>query len=58
MLAVQAKRKKLARELIEAGADVNRASQAGDSALSLAESTHDRDWVKLLRKGPTRDAGR
>jgi Ankyrin repeats (3 copies) len=57
MLAVQAKRKKLAHELIEAGADVNLASQAGDSALSLAESMHDKDLVKLLRKGPTRDAG-
>jgi len=58
MLAVEAKRKKLAEVLLEGGADVNLRSHAGKSALQLAEDSRDRTLIKLLRTPVVRDAGR
>jgi ankyrin repeat protein len=58
MLAVAAKRKGLVRTFLEGGADVHAQSEAGDSALSIAEKNHDRDLLAVLRKPPSRDGGR
>jgi ankyrin repeat protein len=58
MLAVAAKRKGLVRTFLEGGADAKAVSQAGDSALSIAEANHDRDLLAVLRKLPNRDGGR
>ena len=57
MLAVEAKRKKLAEVLLEGGADVHIQSKAGKSALQIAEETGDRTLIKLLRTPLVRDAG-
>jgi ankyrin repeat protein len=57
MLAVQAKRKALAKFLVEAGADLNAQSKAGDTPLTLAENSKDRELVKTLRKAVPTDAG-
>jgi hypothetical protein len=58
MLAVAAKRKGLVRTFLEGGADVHAQSDAGDSALSIAEKNHDRELLAVLRKPASRDGGR
>jgi hypothetical protein len=55
MLAVTAKRKGLVKLFVEAGADVNAQSEAGDSPMGLADKN--RDLLSLLRKAPARDGG-
>lgn len=58
MMAVAAKRKGLVRTFLEGGADVHAQSDAGDSALSIAEKNHDRDLLAVLRKPTSRDGGK
>jgi hypothetical protein len=57
MLAVQAKRTGVARLLLEEGADLNLPSNAGKTALQLAEESGDRTLPVTLRKIRRRDAG-